>query len=150
MHNEFHHLALFVSDMEKSLRLFCEVLGMNLLWRKGPETDPQLGKFLGLARNGVAAEIAYLQLAGESLGLELVCLEDQVPREAPPRLGAAACSILSYFTDDPGGLYQKLESEGCRPWCEDLRVTPPEGPALTVRGFETPDGARLEIISPAA
>lgn len=144
----FHHVALFVNDMDESLNLFSEVLGMNLLWRRNPTEDVQLARFLGLPQESVKAEIAYLQLTDGLQGLELISLHNSGREPANAQLGAAGSLGLSFITEDMDGLSHSMEAAGCRPCTEELTVATPDGSAVTVRGFQTPDGALVELIGP--
>ncbi len=45
MHNDLHHVLVFVSDMGRSLHLFKDILGFEIVWRKDKVA---VGNFLPL------------------------------------------------------------------------------------------------------
>ncbi len=120
----FHHVALNVTDIERSVQFYVTVVGLRLI-----ESDDHQAR-LSLGR----AELALFRLP-----------DGLLPTEAPPDHTASALNHIA-FEVDPGGF-----EELCRRIRESqTRIT--FGPAKRRNNdtvyFLDPDGNKLEIVSP--
>jgi glyoxylase I family protein len=139
--NAIHHTAFTVSNIERSIAFYRDLLGMKVLWDsveaglqyKGPVCDRITGC------PGTEQHLVYLGMGGGVL--ELVeytptgrSLEDHKASD----IGA---SHICLKTDDINTLYEKLLANHVRVHC------PPQNRGeLSLFYFRDPDGIILEVI----
>ena len=136
-----HHASFTVSNMERSIAFYRDLLGMKVLW-----DSAQAGvKFKGEASDritgcpGTEQRLVYLGINDRFL--ELV---EYTPAGKPLRENKASdvgSAHLCFLTDDIHGLHQKLVSQGATVHC-----APQRGISLFVMYFRDPDGIILEAI----
>jgi catechol 2,3-dioxygenase-like lactoylglutathione lyase family enzyme len=139
--NIIHHTAFTVSNIERSIAFYRDILGMKVLWDsvqagvkyKGPVCD----KITGCP--GTEQHLVYLGI-GESF-LELV---EFTPMGKPLENNKASdigASHICLKTDDINALYEKLLANNVAVHC------PPQNRGeLSVFYFRDPDGIILEAI----
>jgi len=91
-----HHSSLIVSDLEKSLYFYCDILGF--------EVDP--------SRPDLSFEGAWLK-AGESQGVHLLRLLNPDPIDNRPEHGGRD-RHTAFFLDHYGELKKKLTASGIK------------------------------------
>lgn len=134
-----HHHGVVVSDLERSIRFYRDVLGMEEVTRFA--TDPErFGPLLGVA--GGAADVAFLDADGflveleehadsarnvnegsaDDVGVSHLCIEvddigatykelaDDVEFVSPPGRASDSGAVIAYFTDPDGNLIELIES----------------------------------------
>ena len=139
--NTIHHTAFTVSNLERSIAFYRDLLGMEVLWDsvqagvpfRGPECD----KITGCP--GTEQHLVYLGL-GEGI-LELVEYTPAGRLLKDHRASDVGASHLCLKTDDIHALYEKLLENHVQVHC------PPQNRgALSVFYFRDPDGIILEAI----
>ena len=139
--NTIHHTAFTVSNIERSIAFYRDILGMKVLWDsvhagvayKGPVCDRITGC------HGTEQHIVYLGI-GESF-LELV---EYTPMGKPLENNKASdigASHVCFKTDDISALYEKLLANNVKVHC-----SPQEGISNLIMYFRDPDGIILEAI----
>jgi len=139
--NTIHHTAFTVSNMERSIAFYQDILGMKVLWDsvqagveyKGPVCD----KITGCP--GTEQQIVYLGIGGGFL--ELV---EYTPTGKPLENNKASdigASHVCFKTDDINALYEKLLANNVKVHC-----SPQEGISNLIMYFRDPDGIILEAI----
>lgn len=139
------HIALSVSDIERSLEFYCGLLGFKLLRRLDCGADSKLGEVVGLPR--CQAEVAHLYMNGSML--ELFQYADPRGRAFARERNQAdiGWSHMGLTTSDARADYQRLRSEGVGFLSEPVEFRPdvwivymvgPDGEVLELR--ECPDG----------
>jgi catechol 2,3-dioxygenase-like lactoylglutathione lyase family enzyme len=145
---EIHHVSLNVMDLERSLRFYRDVLGLEPLF--GPEdvTGPGFGR----ATKIDGAKIRYTVLrVGD--GTSLVWLiQFLAPRARPSRqqVHDTEAPHIAFRVDDIDEAKARLEARGVKFTSEPIRVD--DGP-LSGRSFvyfPDPDGVILEIFEETA
>jgi catechol 2,3-dioxygenase-like lactoylglutathione lyase family enzyme len=141
------HTSFTVSDMDRSLAFYRDVLGMVLILeveRKGEYIEQVVGF------PGASLRIVGLKLpSGSDHILELI--EYRVPRGE--RIDLRTCNPgsphLCFVTDDIQAAYQELRGKGVQFKSAPVRI--PSGPSAG--GYDAyfldPDGITLELAQPA-
>ncbi len=139
--NTIHHAAFTVSDMERSVAFYRDILGMKVLWDsveaglayKGPVCDSITGC------PGTEQHLVYL-----GIGDRVLELVEYTPAGKPLEDNKASdvgSAHICLKTDDIAAFYQKLLANNVRIHC------PPQNRGvLSVFYFRDPDGIILEVI----
>ena len=140
-----HHTSFTVSDMEKSILFYRDLLDMKVDW-----DSKEMGvAFKGPAHDqvtqcpGTEARIVFMTL-GDSR-LELV---EYTPTGKPlvdNKAGDTGSAHLCFRTDDIHELYEKLSANGVQ-----LHCSPQDNKRAWVFYFRDPDGIILEATQPHA
>ncbi len=139
MFSGIHHSSFTVSDMNRSIAFYRDVLGMELTWDsqaagvefKGPVADAVTGC------PGTEQRIAFLSL-GESR-IELVEYTPTGKPQMDNKPSDTGSAHICFETDNMEEVYRKLVANNVR-----LHCTPQDnGPAVVIY-FRDPDGCVLE------
>jgi len=144
MPNDLHHIAVFVSNMDKTLRLFQDCLGFELAWRLSRVGGNKLSALLGL--EGIEAEMAYLRGVSGSVGVELVRLIHPSLSGDKSHPYSPGTVTLSLIVEDLDGLHRSLQENGWTSLTPPLQMRSPEGEPLKVLCFRTDDGVTIELL----
>lgn len=142
------HINIVVSDLERSVRFYTELLGLRET-RRARLTGAWIEAIVGLA--GVEAEVAYVQPPGGGPRIELIKYHapkgELIPQnQIPNTLGLRH---IAFQIDDMGALYKRLRAAGVQFFGEP--VTVPAGVVQHDDGekslcyFLDPDGVVLEL-----
>ena len=149
MTGQIYHAGLTVSDMDRSIVFYRDVLGLRFLGEilmEGPETE------VLFQRKGCRARVAYLN-GSEAAGMppvELIQFLESGIRHQPSDLFATSVSELCFYTDDIEKAYENLREH--RVEC----LSAPQSFDFTSAGFgrsrafyfRDPDGIVLEMMQP--
>ena len=139
--NMIHHTAFTVSDLNRSIAFYRDILGMKVLWDsvqagvpfKGPECDRITGC------PGTEQHLVYLGI-GEGI-LELVEYSPRGKTLNDHKASDIGASHICLKTEDINALYEKLLANNVVVHC------PPQNRGqLSVFYFRDPDGIILEAI----
>jgi catechol 2,3-dioxygenase-like lactoylglutathione lyase family enzyme len=144
MHPFLHHVSVFVSDMDRAVRLFRDVLGFELQWRVPSAGGRLLSTLLGIP--GIQAELAYLASEEGGAAVELSRLIHPARGDAPALFGSLGTVALTVRVTDLDIAHRRLSEGGWTPLSPCLDLTPPQGDP--VRAFCVPvePGVLLELI----
>ena len=138
-----HHVSVFIVDVNRSLHLFRDILGLKLLWQ-APVGGRMMAALMGLPE--VEAELYYLQSENGGPALELIRLIRPDRSEIPPLLGSRGSVILSLQVKEIESLHQRLTEEGWNPNTPCLQLLTPQGQAIKLFSLRTEEGLALEFI----
>ncbi len=139
--NTIHHTAFTVSNLERSIAFYRDLLGMKVLWDsvqagiayKGPECDRITGC------PGTEQHIVYLGIGGGVLELvEYTPTGKMLKNHKASDVGA---SHICLKTDDISALYEKLLANHIAVHCP-----PQKRGELSIFYFRDPDGIILEAV----
>lgn len=137
------HVGLCVSDLEMSVRFYCDALGFDEYARlrvDGPET----ARLLGVP--GLVLDLVYLQRDGFRLELLSYPVPGVREKRRPRRMNAVGFTHLSFRVDDPDAFVAHIERLGgqARPERSVTFVAGNRGLMAT-----DPDGNWIELIERA-
>jgi catechol 2,3-dioxygenase-like lactoylglutathione lyase family enzyme len=138
MIRRLEHVAVSVSDLDRSVAFYRDQLGFTLARLIEPREDGMLGGITGMP--GARARIAHLRM-GDSL-LEL--FEYTRPRGRPVGDRTQAdlgCSHVGLRSDDARADYRALSGRGVRFLSEPVEFRP----GVWVAYFRGPDGETCEL-----
>ncbi|MFW6138000.1 MAG: VOC family protein [Spirochaetota bacterium] len=133
------HVGLSVSDLDRSISFYCEVMGLAVerIIECGPEMG--LGRVVGI--KGAAARIAHLSSQGAMLEL----FEYTNPRGSPVPENAKQADHglihIGFSTDDVRREYSRLRQKGVEFFGEPVEFRP----GVWVVYFYGPDGEVCEL-----
>jgi catechol 2,3-dioxygenase-like lactoylglutathione lyase family enzyme len=141
MISSIHHSAFTVSNMERSIAFYRDVLGMEVLWDSKQEgvkfEGPVCDKITGCP--GTKQHVVYLGIGGDFL--ELV---EYTPKGKPLEKHKASdigSGHVCFKTDAIKALYEKLLSNNAEVHC-----SPQDRTTALIMYFRDPDGIILEAI----
>jgi catechol 2,3-dioxygenase-like lactoylglutathione lyase family enzyme len=142
-----HHTGIIVSDLERSIDFYLDVLGLELLSEPSPVFDaPELGPALGVP--GAALRMVTFRVGDGILEL-LEYTSPSSPIDAPMPQNALGAHHVAFHVDDIQATYDELCAKGVR------FLSPPnpidEGVLAGWRWayFTDPDGITLELVEVA-
>jgi len=136
----FHHTAISVTDLNRSLDFYCNLLGMKMNWRIDHKSGEAFEKVVGL-RN---VDVSYAMLSGWGGRLELFQYHSPpgqpFPQDKP--VSDRGITHFAFEVEDIDDLYEKLVIRGVR------FNAPPQTIRLGVRAayFHDPDGVTVEFV----
>ena len=106
------HGGITVSSMNRSLEFYCELLGLELVWR-GELPAPVIGRIVGVPE-ATGFDVAFLRIPGSETQVELLeyrGIEQASGATTPSRHGTGHFCV---FVDDIDALYADLAARGVR------------------------------------
>ncbi len=141
--NILDHVSITVSDMNRSLAFYCDMLGLKEVERHHLEGDT-ISKMAG--KPGVIMEVVRL-IAPETPGIMLDLQQYVVPegKVSDAQLGDVAHSHLCFGVPDVWAAYQDLKAKGVEFISEPVSFDLDWGIVYVVF-FKDPDGFILELM----
>jgi catechol 2,3-dioxygenase-like lactoylglutathione lyase family enzyme len=142
-----HHSGIIVSDLERSVAWYREVLGLELLTEPSPiADDPELGTGLGVP--GAALRFATFAVGDDVVEL-LEYSAPPSPIDAPMPQNALGSHHVALRVDDIQATYDDLTAKGVRFFSPPNAID--EGVLAGWRWayFTDPDGITLELVEVA-
>lgn len=149
MIRQIYHVGLTVSDLDRSVAFYRDVLGLQYqgeLLMEGKETEAMF------RRENCKARVAYLN-GSDQLHMPPVELiqfvEDEIHRK-PMDLFTASISELCFYAEDADAVYQKLAEQGveCFSAPQEFDFRQDGFGRSKAFYFRDPDGIILEIMEP--
>lgn len=138
-----HHTCITVSDLERSIQFYRDLLGLELVMTEESErSQDDRSKALGVA--GAKVKLALLR-AGNAR-VELIQYVTSTGRPHDRKVNDTGAMHIAFQVDDIDAVYQRMVERGVV--FTSLPVTIPAGPMKGWRWtyFFDPDGVSLEII----
>lgn len=146
---EMVHLGLTVSDIERSIAFYRDLLGMTVFRRRPHVAADYVSQQTGY--EGVELSVASMKVREESQqSLELVQYLNQPGAAGDPATHRPGSSHLCLQVDDLRGCYEDLLAHGVEFRSEPVTIT--EGPNTggLVIYMRDPDGYTLELFQPVS
>jgi tRNA(Arg) A34 adenosine deaminase TadA/catechol 2,3-dioxygenase-like lactoylglutathione lyase family enzyme len=150
-----HHQSLTVSDLERTITFYRDLLGMRLCGRKHRRADDLGTALFGAAAGGGAAAAdavatpAEILIADMELGgtrVEFIQYMDPATRPYPGDPSVAGSAHLAILTQDIEAEVRRLEAAGVRFHTPVRTVCDPGRPAWRWCYFRDPDGICVELV----
>jgi lactoylglutathione lyase len=140
-----NHTSFTVSDLDRSIAFYRDLLGLELISLAG--RDPAfVEKVTGIP--GANLKVAYLQAPGHRL--ELIQYLNPPGKKLELQTHNVGCAHLAFNVDDLPAMYAKLKARGVHFKSSPLEVSAgPNKGTLTVY-FTDPDGITLELLQAPA
>jgi len=136
----FHHTAISVMDIDRSIRFYRDVLGMTLDWRIDHRKSEALERVVGLKD----VDVSYAMLSGWGGRVEI--FQYHSPEGLPYPSDKPVCdrgiTHFGFQVEEIDNLYEKLLSHGVR------FNSPPQviRPGVKAAYFHDPDGVTVELV----
>ena len=144
-----HHMGLTVADIERSIRFYRDVLGMELLRRRPQVDNDYVAQQTGLP--AVVLNVASFGISADSpVTLEVVQYMNHVGLPAEPATNCAGISHLCFTVSDLQTAYRALKYQGVCFRSEPVTITAGPNRGGLVVYFYDPDGYTLELFQPPA
>jgi catechol 2,3-dioxygenase-like lactoylglutathione lyase family enzyme len=144
--SEPHHLGLTVSDIERSVRFYRDVLGLTLMRRRQTDAD-YVGQQTGYP--GVRLEVASFQLSATGRpSLELVQYATHAGPPSDPATNRAGNAHLCFQVDQLHAAYESLRNQGVSFRSPPVAVTSGPNQGGFVVYLLDPDGFTIELFQP--
>ena len=142
-----HHVGLTVSDIERSIVFYRDVLGMKLV-RRRPRVDADyVGQQTGYP--GVALSVASFQVSPESRQtLEVVQYLNHQGPPIEPATNRAGSSHLCLLVSDFHAYHAELKDKGVAFKSEPVTITAGPNEGGVVIYLSDPDGYTIELFQP--
>ena len=135
------HIGVCVSDLERSIRFYCDLLGFRYLSRihiAGEPTDTLL------ALVGVDVQAAYLERDGVRLEMLAFASPPAEPLEPPRRMNHLGFTHLSIRVTELTDMVERLRAQGVRVLDRTRIDIPARGSAAVM--ITDPDGLWIELV----
>ena len=138
-----HHTSYTVSDMERSLRFYCDGLDFSIV------NDREIsGAFPSTITGFETADLRVVHLRGHGQGLELIEYREPKGENVALRTCDVGSSHMCFLVDDIDADRERLERLGARFLSDPAAVEggPNEGNRAVY--FKDPDGIPMELSQP--
>jgi glyoxylase I family protein len=141
MISDIHHTSFTVSDMERSIAFYRDILGMEVVWdsvQAGVEFKGEMADNL-TSCPGTALHIVFLSINGRLI--ELVQYSPQGKSLVDNKASDTGSAHVCFQTENIQELHKKLSTNKVR-----LHCTPQNLGGVWVMYFRDPDGIVLEAM----
>jgi len=104
------HAGITVSDIDRSLGFYCDLLELELLWRR-TYREPEISEIVGVA-DATAFDIALLQVPGSELTIELIEYQGCERRSGSTEPCNYGSGHFCVFVRGIDALYDELSGRG--------------------------------------
>lgn len=147
MATPLHHVVLSVSDLERSLSFYTQVLGYRKTL-ESPVEGERYERYLKLTR-GSTGRMAMLQADERTLGMiELVQFDPAWPATHPKRFGDPGATMIAIELENETveDVLARLAEMGTQPWSDVTQIDLEGYPPFRCAIIEDPDGFLIELV----
>ena len=141
MVTEIHHTSFTVSDMERSISFYKDILGMEMVWDSYREGIPINGPVADNLTECPGADLRIVFISGGGGLIELIQYTPPGKPQGDDKAGDTGNVHVAFRIADMQSFYQKLLASGTRVHCEPQNV----GTGKVIY-FRDPDGIVLEAV----
>jgi len=147
MFKGWHHICINVSDLERSLKFYTEILGLKVTLRADID-DAEISRAIAIPGAKIAA--AFLEVPGTPTLIEMFEYVSGAGRSLPEDRMSSDIGVqhVAFQVDDIDEAYQRLKSKGVSFLTEPITV-PQDEPNFAggrICFFSDPDGTTLELL----
>jgi catechol 2,3-dioxygenase-like lactoylglutathione lyase family enzyme len=144
---DIHHVGLTVSDIERSIVFYRDVLGMTLFRRRPNVDNDYVARQTGFA--GLVLNVASFKVSPDSpVSLEIVQYMNHAGPAAKTSTNQPATSHLCLTVSDLSAAVADLRGKDVRFKTEPVAITAGPNTGGLVVYFHDPDGYTLELFQP--
>ena len=142
------HINIVVSDLERSVKFYTELLGFELLNKVNLEGE-WIDEIVGL--KGVVAEVVFIIAPEGEPRIELLSYKTPKGEAISPNSMANTIGLrhIAFRVDDINAMANRLKDAGVKLLSDPIQVPetvlPPEAGRKSLCYFHDPDGVLLEI-----
>ncbi|WP_324755779.1 VOC family protein [Haloarcula sp. GH36] len=133
-----HHYAITVTDLERAVEFYRDVLGLDVSSRFSVGGDAFA---TGVGVDGASAEFAHLDAGGSRL--ELVSYDPEGDERSDPQLNEPSATHLGLEVDDLVSVYEELPED-----IETLSEPQTTESGTTILFVVDPEGNLVELLQP--
>jgi catechol 2,3-dioxygenase-like lactoylglutathione lyase family enzyme len=139
-----NHISIIIKDVERTVHLFRDLLGFQVIWHQEKVGGGKLSAMLGIP--GFLCEMVYLQRAPDGAAVELIRMKSPLVEDhAAPRFGGLGAVGLSMKVDDIERLHEQLTDEGWTPFSPCMELLTPKGVPIRAFCFAMDEGVTVEL-----
>jgi catechol 2,3-dioxygenase-like lactoylglutathione lyase family enzyme len=137
------HTGFHVSDLERSLRFYVDLLGLRLRLRRTVAED-YVRRLVG--QPGAVLDQAFVDIPGSEHFLELIEYRKVSGTPVDPTPANAGTAHLCLIVDDVRAVHERLGNAGVRFTSEPVMPTVGPNRGRLAVYLEDPDGIRIELL----
>jgi len=137
------HTGFQVADLERSLRFYRDLLGLEEIWRRVVRED-YIGTLVGYP--GLELHQVLLRIPGTDHCLELLDYRNVERTPVDPRTANPGTAHICLIVEDLPGLYERLLEEGVEFMSPPISPTTGPNQGLLVAYMCDWDGIRIELL----
>ena len=137
---EIHHTGIWVSDIDKLLPFYRDVLGMEFEKDMGIMSGPIVGTLTGIPDSTVRA--VFLKMGNQRWEFLQLVTPRAKPLPADTPYAQVGRGHIAFEVEDPEAVYEELKGKGVR-----FVSAPQKSEGVRFFYLQDPEGGRVEIIS---
>jgi catechol 2,3-dioxygenase-like lactoylglutathione lyase family enzyme len=146
-----HHVSFTVSDLERTVDFYRNVVGMLLIGRKHRKAEDLGAALLGAeAREPGAAEILIADMELGGARVEFIQYVEPATTPYPGDPSVAGSAHIAILTEDIESEFRRLQTAGVRFHTPVRTVRDPGRPVWRWCYFRDPDGICVELVESGA
>jgi catechol 2,3-dioxygenase-like lactoylglutathione lyase family enzyme len=139
-----NHISMIIKDVERTIHLFRDLLGFQVIWHQEKVGGGKLSAMLGIP--GFECEMVYLQRAPDGAAVELIRMKHPpIKDNAGLCFGGLGSVGLSMKVEVIEGLHERLTDEGWTPFSKCMDLITPKGVPIRAFCFATDEGVTVEL-----
>ena len=139
MVTKIHHTGFIVSDIEKLLPFYRDILGMEVVADLGVIGGPVNEAVMGIP--GSEVKIVMLQMGGQTVEFVQLVTPPGQPIPDDAQYAKVGRSHIAFEVDDIKAIYKRLEEKGIRFVCPPQQI-----PGMTFFYLRDPEGLWVEMV----
>ena len=139
----FHHSSFTVSDVDRSLAFYRDLLGLTVVADMQPDAD-YVARVTGFP--GATFRIVFLRLPPDEHILELIQYKTRAGDPLPLATNRPGCAHICFLVQDLSALHARLTAQGARFVSEPVEITQGVNRGGYAVYLRDPDGITIELL----